>query len=246
GTGSIPCRHHRYAVLGCTPWARAQSESFIIPACKLRTPVRNHLLPQAQQLRTPCRSGRPLSYNARLVDGTTSADRGLPPRTERGRARLDARQERSLATIAAVLQGRYVRGRLLGSGGMGEVYEGYDRLLARRVAIKVLLGAYNYDPVFLARFEREAQATARLVHPNIVGVYDVGVQDRTHFIVMEHVRGRPLRELLQERERLAPVRAIHIAVQVCSALATAHAHGIVHRDIKTRNLMVGDHDRANG
>ncbi|HKE98616.1 MAG TPA: Stk1 family PASTA domain-containing Ser/Thr kinase [Actinomycetes bacterium] len=149
-----------------------------------------------------------------------------------------------MATIAGTLQGRYERRQLLGSGGMGEVYEGYDRLLARRVAIKVLLDPYNRDPVFLTRFEREAQAAARLVHPNIVGVYDVGVQDETRFIVMEHVKGATLRDLLTQRRRLAPVRTIHIAVQVCSALAVAHAHGIVHRDIKPGNIMVDEHDRV--
>lgn len=149
-----------------------------------------------------------------------------------------------MASIAETLQGRYVRGRLLGVGGMGEVYEGYDRLLARRVAIKVLLDPYNHDPRFVARFEREAQAAARLVHPNIVGVYDVGMQDGTHFIVMEHVKGTTLRELLEERTRLAPLRAIHLTVQVCSALASAHAHGIVHRDIKPSNIMVDEHDRV--
>src|SRR5919108_4413610 len=150
----------------------------------------------------------------------------------------------SLAAIAETLQHRYVRGRLLGTGGMGEVFEGHDRLLGRPVALKVLLNPYDRDPVFLARFEREAQAAAGLAHPNIVGVYDIGQEDGVHFMVMERVRGRTLRELLDDEGPLATERAVRLAVQVCSALAVAHERGIVHRDIKPSNVMVTDDDQV--
>jgi serine/threonine-protein kinase len=95
-----------------------------------------------------------------------------------------------MATTPHVLLDRYEVGRLLGAGGMAEVFEGRDRLLARRVAIKVLQSQFARDPSFLIRFKREAQAAASLSHPNIVGVYDTGTEDGTHFIVMEFVDGR--------------------------------------------------------
>src|SRR6266540_2280530 len=95
-----------------------------------------------------------------------------------------------------ILAGRYEVGRLLGAGGMAEVYEGRDRLLDRRVAIKVLLAQYAHDPAFLARFRREAQAAASLSHPNIVAVYDTGSEGDIWFIVMEYIAGRTLRDVI--------------------------------------------------
>jgi hypothetical protein len=143
-----------------------------------------------------------------------------------------------MTTMAGMLHDRYLRGALLGAGGMGEVFEGYDRLLARRVAIKVLVYPYGRDPVFLARFEREAQAAAGLGHPNIVNVFDIGEQDGLHFMVMEHVDGRTLRELLDAEVKVKPERAADIGIQVCAALTAAHERGIVHRDVKPSNIML--------
>jgi eukaryotic-like serine/threonine-protein kinase len=143
-----------------------------------------------------------------------------------------------MATTPNVLIDRYEVGRLLGAGGMAEVYEGRDRLLARRVAIKVLLSQYARDPAFLARFKREAQAAASLSHPNIVAVYDTGVQDGTNFIVMEYVEGRTLRDLLRIGGPPPPERAAGIAADVCNALAAAHARGLIHRDVKPANVML--------
>jgi eukaryotic-like serine/threonine-protein kinase len=143
-----------------------------------------------------------------------------------------------MSTTPNVLIDRYEVGRLLGSGGMAEVFEGRDRLLARRVAIKVLLSQYARDPAFLTRFKREAQAAASLSHPNIVGVYDTGVQDGTNFIVMEYVEGRTLREVIRNEGPLMPERAAEIASDVCQALAAAHARGLIHRDIKPGNVML--------
>ncbi|HZA80836.1 MAG TPA: Stk1 family PASTA domain-containing Ser/Thr kinase, partial [Actinomycetes bacterium] len=143
-----------------------------------------------------------------------------------------------MATTPQVLLDRYEVGRLLGAGGMAEVFEGRDRLLARRVAIKVLQAQFARDPSFLIRFKREAQAAASLSHPNIVAVYDTGSEDGTHFIVMEYVDGRTLKDVIRAEGPLYPDRAAEITGDVCNALAAAHARGLIHRDIKPANVML--------
>jgi eukaryotic-like serine/threonine-protein kinase len=143
-----------------------------------------------------------------------------------------------MATIPQVLLDRYEVGPLLGAGGMAEVYEGRDRLLARRVAIKVLQSQFARDQGFLLRFKREAQAAASLSHPNVVGVYDTGSEDGTHFIVMEYVEGRTLKDVIRQEGPLYPDRAAEICADVCSALVAAHARGLIHRDIKPGNVML--------
>jgi serine/threonine protein kinase len=143
-----------------------------------------------------------------------------------------------MGTMPQVLLGRYEVGRLLGAGGMAEVYEGHDRLLARRVAIKVLLSQYAHDPGFLARFRREAQAAASLSHPNIVAVFDTGSQDDTWFIVMEYVAGRTLKDVIRTEGALYWARAAEIAADMAGALSAAHARGVVHRDVKPGNVML--------
>jgi eukaryotic-like serine/threonine-protein kinase len=137
-----------------------------------------------------------------------------------------------------ILAGRYELGRLLGAGGMAEVYEGHDRLLARRVAVKILLAQYAHDPAFLERFRREAQAAAALSHPNIVSVYDTGSDGDIWFIVMELVAGNTLRDLIHLHGPVHPARAAEICSEVAGALAVAHARGIVHRDVKPGNVML--------
>jgi eukaryotic-like serine/threonine-protein kinase len=143
-----------------------------------------------------------------------------------------------MATTPHVLLDRYEVGRLLGAGGMAEVFEGRDRLLARRVAIKVLQAQFVRDPSFLIRFKREAQAAASLSHPNIVGVYDTGTEDGTHFIVMEYVDGRTLKDVIRAEGPLYSERAAEICADVCGALIAAHARGLIHRDIKPGNVML--------
>src|SRR6266496_3989650 len=143
-----------------------------------------------------------------------------------------------MGAMPKILLGRYQVGRLLGAGGMAEVYEGHDRLLDRRVAIKILLAQYAHDPSFLARFRREAQAAARLSHPNIVGVYDTGSENDTWFIVMEYIDGRTLKDVIRSEGPLYWSRAAEVGADVAAALAVAHAHGVVHRDVKPGNVML--------
>jgi predicted Ser/Thr protein kinase len=143
-----------------------------------------------------------------------------------------------MTTTPQVLLDRYEVGRLLGAGGMAEVFEGRDRLLSRRVAIKVPLAQHAHDPEFAHRFRREAQTAASLSHPGVVAVYDTGSENGTHFIVMEYVEGRTLKDVIRAEAPLYPDRAAEITADVCSALAAAHARGLVHRDVKPANIML--------
>ena len=126
----------------------------------------------------------------------------------------------------------------IGQGGMAEVYRGFDPALERTVAIKVLLPPYDRDAGFVARFRREAQAAARLSHPNIVGVYDTGADGDTQYIVMEYIEGRTLASFLAGGGKPTPMQSVELTDKIAGALAAAHAQGIVHRDIKPANVMV--------
>ena len=126
----------------------------------------------------------------------------------------------------------------IGAGGMAEVYRGTDPVLGRTVAIKILLPQFARDASFVARFRREAQAAARLNHPNIVGVFDTGADGDTQYIVMEHIEGRTLAEVLGGGRRPTTTQAIELAQKITVALAAAHEQDIVHRDIKPANVMV--------
>ena len=137
-----------------------------------------------------------------------------------------------------VLADRYEIDTVLGQGGMARVFKGDDRVLNRTVAVKVLSPQFAGDEQFVARFRREAQAAAALNHPNIVSVYDTGSQGEVHYIVMEYVEGRTLRDIIRAEGPLLPERAMEIAEAVANALADAHEAGLVHRDIKPGNIMV--------
>ncbi len=138
----------------------------------------------------------------------------------------------------AVLGGRYRVEARIGAGGMAEVFRGFDTTLHRTIAIKTLNAPYARDASFVERFRREAQAAARLSHPNIVATYDSGTDGGTQFIVMEFIEGRTLAEFLASGKRLTPVKATEVAEKVCDALTAAHAQGVIHRDIKPGNIMV--------
>ena len=121
---------------------------------------------------------------------------------------------------------------------MGEVFRAHDAVLAREVAIKVLHRSLSGDPGFVDRFRREARAAATLNHPNIVAVYDWGAVDGIYYMVMEYVRGRGVRDLLNANHRLAPIQATEIVDQTLVALEHAHGLGLVHRDLKPENILV--------
>jgi len=134
--------------------------------------------------------------------------------------------------------GRYTNLSLLGQGGMGAVYKAHDPSLDRTVALKVVL---DQNPQFLARFQREAKAVARLSHPHIVQVYDFGQDEQGNpFFVMELVKGRALDAVLRESGPLPPTQVVALLRQAAEGLQAAHSAGIVHRDIKPQNMLLGD------
>jgi beta-lactam-binding protein with PASTA domain/predicted Ser/Thr protein kinase len=139
--------------------------------------------------------------------------------------------------------GRYrVLGRL-GVGGMATVYLAEDSSLGRKVALKVMAERYAEDGEFVERFRREAQAAARLNHPNIIAVYDRGEANGRPYIAMEYLQGRTLKQVIQKDGPLPAERAIAVAMQVLAGLRYAHEHGVVHRDVKPHNVLVGDDGR---
>ncbi|MGH3830506.1 MAG: Stk1 family PASTA domain-containing Ser/Thr kinase [Pseudonocardiaceae bacterium] len=151
--------------------------------------------------------------------------------------------ERDGNLVGSLLDGRYRVGPVLARGGMSTVYRGTDTRLERPVAIKVMAPRFAADPVFLQRFEREARAAARLHHPGVVGVHDQGADSSPAgdyvFLVMELVDGGTLRDLLRQHGRLSVTLALSVTEMVLSALAAAHREGLVHRDVKPENVLIG-------
>jgi serine/threonine-protein kinase len=144
-----------------------------------------------------------------------------------------------MASNMPIVNDRYRVERSVGRGGMAEVFLAHDLLLDRPVALKVLFPEYANDPNFVERFRREAQSAAGLTHPNIVAVYDWGKVNNTYFIAMEFVQGRTLASILKEKLRLTASQACDIAVDIASALGFANDNGVVHRDIKPGNILIG-------
>lgn len=139
-----------------------------------------------------------------------------------------------------VLHDRYELQSLIARGGMAEVYLAFDTQLNRRVAVKILFPEYAREQSFVERFRREAQAAANLNHPNIVAIYDWGQSEGTYFIVMEYVQGESLREKLSNNGPLDSDEIAEYATDTAAALAYAHQHGVVHRDIKPGNILITD------
>lgn len=140
--------------------------------------------------------------------------------------------------VGKILGNRYEIIEKIGTGGMATVYEAKCRLLNRRVAIKVLKDEFSNDSEFIKRFQVEAQSAASLSHPNIVSIYDVGNEDGLHYIVMELIKGKTLKEVIKEKGKLPWDQATDIASQIASGLEQAHKNHIVHRDIKPHNIII--------
>jgi serine/threonine-protein kinase len=149
-----------------------------------------------------------------------------------------------MSSELGTLAQRYVLDDLIAQGGMAAVWSARDDVLARTVAVKILHAHLARDESFLERFRREALAAARLSHPNIVSIYDSGMEETPegprHYIVMEHCAGGTLADITAVEGPLQPARAVAIAGVICDALAYAHDNGIVHRDIKPANVLVTD------
>lgn len=133
---------------------------------------------------------------------------------------------------------RYKILQLIGGGGMSNVYLAHDMILNRDVAIKILRYDFSNEDELHRRFQREALSATSLTHPNIVSVYDVGDDGDLHYIVMEYVQGKTLKQYIQEFAPISPARSVHIMKQLTSAIANAHENHIIHRDIKPQNILM--------
>ena len=137
-----------------------------------------------------------------------------------------------------LLGNRYELIEKIGAGGMATVYRANDHILNRYVAVKILRDEFTTDNEFIRRFNTEAQAAARLAHPNIVSIYDVGNEGNVYFIVMELIQGKTLKEIIDEEGTISWKWSVNIAIQIASALEMAHRNNIIHRDIKPHNIII--------
>ena len=137
-----------------------------------------------------------------------------------------------------IIGNRYEMIEKIGNGGMATVYKAKDLTLKRNVAIKVLKDEFTTDNEFIRRFNIEAQSAASLTHPNIVSIYDVGSEGNIYYIVMELIQGKTLKQIIDEDGVLPWKWSLNIAIQIASALETAHKNNIIHRDIKPHNIII--------
>src|SRR5690606_23427971 len=183
-------------------------------------------------------------------DGRTARRAGAGGRRQRQRLRHSGpererrRRGRGRPMIGSELGGRYELIERIGGGGMALVYKARDMLLGRKVAVKILRQQFVGDEEFIKRFRREAQAAASLSHPNVVSIYDVGQDGDIHYIIMEYVEGINLNDKIKQQAPLQVEEAVNIAMQICDALDHAHSNGIIHRDIKPHNILIGKNGRV--
>ena len=161
-----------------------------------------------------------------------------------GRARKGGGAVLTDPIVGTVVDGRYRIGPRIARGGMASVYEATDLRLDRACAVKVMHPGLGDDEEFAARFVREARSAARLDHPNVVAVFDQGADDDIVFLVMEHVAGHTLRDVIRKESPMAPSRALALVEPVLSALAHAHRAGLIHRDVKPENVLIADDGRV--
>lgn len=140
--------------------------------------------------------------------------------------------------IGKLLGKRYEIIEKVGEGGMGLVYRAKDRLLKRFVAVKILKPELTENEEFINKFRKESLSSASLSHPNIVNIYDVGVEDGIYYIVMEYVNGKTLKEIIREKAPMPYIQILNISRQICLALDHAHSNSIIHRDIKPQNILI--------
>src|SRR2546421_8446484 len=146
--------------------------------------------------------------------------------------------------LGTTLSGRYRLEARIGAGGMSTVYRALDGTLQRQVAIKLMNREVSSDSDQLERFRREARSVAQLSHPHIVGVIDAGEDDGRPYIVLEYVEGETLKDRIRRMGRLPVDEAIAYAIEIARALGCAHAHGIVHRDVKPQNVLIDEEGSA--
>ncbi len=140
--------------------------------------------------------------------------------------------------IGTVLGERYELKEKIGEGGMADVFTAHCRILDRIVAVKILKEEFSQDKNFVHKFRTEALAAARLSHPNIVNIFDVGQEDSIHYIVMEYIEGQTLQRIISEQAPLPVKKAVDIAIMICHGIQHAHERGIIHRDIKPHNILI--------
>ncbi len=211
-------------------WILLHQERYIVecPHCKARL-LAPELPPGTRTLCTKCR--KPM-----ILGGP-----GQPPRAAEGPAQVETVPSPPPTPedpmIGREIAGYRVEGKL-GAGGMGVVYKARQIALDRTVALKFLKADTDASPDFIERFKREAQAAARLNHTNVIQVYDAGHEGDTLFFSMEFVEGETLSAALERQDRISPAKALRIIREVAKALAYAHGHGVIHRDIKPDNILV--------
>ena len=144
----------------------------------------------------------------------------------------------SFMNVATVLEERYQVLRELGRGGMGIVFQAHDKQLNEQVAIKILSPLLSTDPEALARLKREVSAARRITHPNVIRIHDIGENKGLHYVSMEYFHGDNLREYIRHNTPLSLRGAYDIAIQICEAIEAAHAQGVIHRDLKSQNIII--------
>ncbi|MYC55868.1 MAG: serine/threonine protein kinase, partial [Chloroflexi bacterium] len=162
----------------------------------------------------------------------------LPATGTATRAKPHSAQEVTIMPGETLLNQRYELVAQQGSGGMSVIYRALDRSLGRIVAIKILRPNLTKDPAFLDKFQQEARSIAKMAHPNIVTVHDVGSDGATYYIVMEMISGSDLKKLIKQRGALPFDRALDYAIQLCAGLGFAHRSKLVHADVKPQNILI--------